>query len=490
MEKIFAWVLERKDYEKLQLNDYFYSRPEIIVPIKTIMRDLAWSRYRVLTTYELLVADLVKLQSNQPKPFYYDDELKAIIVNHNVILERYILQKNYLDKSIVWQYLGELLAEQIVSLEDFAKRYLTSVPVVRAAKQLVEHHLADLDLHISKDNRLIGSENTIRSFYFGIVRIIKGPLMLATPGQQFDRIVDELFVRLEKRINNSLRQTNVLKLKLIISIWFLRIQKGNFLQNRDVDYTFAHDVDSLYQPVVEITGELIANQHIQLLEARYLTAALYASGVVSDGKINIFDSTAQRKLLALRSVLQESYHDFFKADFSLKQLETLDEMLFAAHLRLLFFPYARLISDNGGGSVIKSLPIQSTFVEYVIKRIAVLSEDTAVSSYLPVLFNDYLVTFTYIIDEKVLPVVKVVLDFTDNQAMARLLHKQISNIQGLNIEIEKYLNEATDIYISDQMLTWDKAIPAFLWASLPSDYAFSRFLNQVVEITKDKFVAE
>lgn len=489
MEELFSWVLERKDYEKLQLNDYFYSRPEIIVPVKTIMKDLDWSRYRVLSTYELLSNDIKQLEPTAKYAFNYDDELKAVVVDHDVRLDRQMLQRRYLDASIVWQYLGEVVDESIASLENFAQRHLTSIPVVRAAKQIVDEHLAQLNLRISKDNRVIGSETTIRSFYFGIVRSVKGLLMISATSDRFDQQVDQIFQKITQKLNGRMRQTNILKLKLTISIWFLRIRKNNFATAEDVTYVFDDknpiDKDGFHQAILDVVAELIENENMRKVEARFLTAAIYATGVVPGNHARVFDEETQQVLKGMNDSLKQSYQEFFKVALTTTQAGELDDMLFATHLSVLFFPYARFVARKNHRIKVDSLPVQSIFAEFAMQRI-ISDHGLPIKVAEAGLFNDYLVNFTYLISTELLPVVNVVFDFADNHGMAKLLYQRIGNIQGVNINICDYLSDQTDIYVSDQILTWDQEVPAFLWNELPSDYAFSQFLKRVVEITRDQ----
>ncbi|KRN46151.1 hypothetical protein IV50_GL001125 [Weissella viridescens] len=47
----------------MRLNDYLLSRLDDVVPVTTVMHDLDWSRYRVLSTLETLVRDLETQQT-------------------------------------------------------------------------------------------------------------------------------------------------------------------------------------------------------------------------------------------------------------------------------------------------------------------------------------------------------------------------------------------------------------------------------------------
>ena len=53
-----AWVLEKKEQDKLTLLNYLTTRSDSFFPIKRILTSLGWSRYRTLSTITMLLDDL------------------------------------------------------------------------------------------------------------------------------------------------------------------------------------------------------------------------------------------------------------------------------------------------------------------------------------------------------------------------------------------------------------------------------------------------
>ncbi|SUP61093.1 Uncharacterised protein [Weissella viridescens] len=139
MDKL-RWVLDRHEQDIVRLNDYLLSRLDDVVPVTTVMHDLDWSRYRVLSTLETLVRDLETQQTGGRDDDKYDMQGKVIKINHSVQINTLALEYQYRKRSIAWVLLLEMLTEQVDSYENFADRHNISVAAVRSAKQKYKKH--------------------------------------------------------------------------------------------------------------------------------------------------------------------------------------------------------------------------------------------------------------------------------------------------------------------------------------------------------------
>ena len=72
-----AWVLEKKEQDKLTLLNYLTTRSDSFFPIKRILTSLGWSRYRTLSTITMLLDDLETYFPNEPTAYAYDEKQKA-----------------------------------------------------------------------------------------------------------------------------------------------------------------------------------------------------------------------------------------------------------------------------------------------------------------------------------------------------------------------------------------------------------------------------
>ena len=129
-----AWVLEKKEQDKLTLLNYLTTRSDSFFPIKRILASLGWSRYRTLSTITMLLDDLKTYFPNEPTAYVYDEKQKAVTVNRAVLVDVKTVAFDYRQKSVIWQLLGVIFTGTFESYEQFAETYHTSVPIARAAK--------------------------------------------------------------------------------------------------------------------------------------------------------------------------------------------------------------------------------------------------------------------------------------------------------------------------------------------------------------------
>ena len=123
-----AWVLEKKEQDKLTLLNYLTTRSDSFFPIKRILTSLGWSRYRTLSTITMLLDDLETYFPNEPTAYAYDEKQKAVTVNRAVLVDVKTVAFDYRQKSVIWQLLASFLPGRLNPMNNLQKR---SIPVYR-----------------------------------------------------------------------------------------------------------------------------------------------------------------------------------------------------------------------------------------------------------------------------------------------------------------------------------------------------------------------
>jgi hypothetical protein len=484
------WVLEKPEQEKLRVLAYLLSRPETMVPLKTILANLGMSKYLLMKTLSGLRLDMELLFPEQTVGFNIVDKEKIILVDHDVLIDFKTLQVAYLHQSVAWLFLGEVFSGTMTTYEDFSERHSVSTPVIRDAKAKIEPVLAAAGIGISIHNRLIGSERTIRIFFFGLMRQAYGnrniPFDKAVKG-----LVEEAVERISGIFNWTLRETDKQSLRMQFAIWYFRMRAGFTLK--------ADEGLTLFKPTEDWDdeGKTLLNGLMELMqkyvdehdvvyerEARFAVASIYSAGIIAGVPDVNLTSESLKEFKAIDKMMQTEFKKQFDADLPQASFELVRRKLFTSNLRVLFFSPRPFRPAPDWDRADDLFPLQTDFVKGVLAKIAkkyhidatVLQES---------LFEEYLTTFVAAVEPKLmLPEVVVTLDMGNLAGLEELLRRRLSAMPHVNLRVIKVLEDTTDLYISDVEIATFGATSGFIWYQYPTDYEFDRFEHQVLDIMK------
>lgn len=162
-------MLQKKEREKLWLNTYLLQQNTDTVAVKQVVKELGWSRYLVQSNGIDLVRDLQALHPDAPTLIAYDEHKKVFSINAALETAEHALRLHYLHQSLRNLFLNDLFFERLTSLEDFAERHNTSISTAREIKLYLAKNLAQFDISISDDLKLVGNERGVRQLGFQIV---------------------------------------------------------------------------------------------------------------------------------------------------------------------------------------------------------------------------------------------------------------------------------------------------------------------------------
>jgi hypothetical protein len=492
IDQSLNWVLESRDAEKLELQSYLLSRPEAVVPVKAITADLGWTKYRLSEVISELQEDITTLFRVDNPGFSVDEKLKALVVDHDALIDRKELLFQYLNRSIAWIFLGELFSGRMDTYESFSERNATSIAVIRKARDKVLPVLESAGITLSKHNQLVGDERAIRIFFFGLMRQAYGNREIPFE-PEVQEMIDTAINKLSNLFHWTLKETDKQALRMQFAIWYFRISAGNFVRLSPAETLFvpANEWDktgkALLRGLEGIMREYVSAHALEYeREARFAVASIYSAGIIEGVPNANLTPETQKKLLHLRNMYEETFQKMFGEPLSANISEAIHQDLFASHLRVLFFSTKGFRPAPDLSRAESDFNLQTAFVRDVLRQIAAelkVSNDEIIHS----LFAEYLnTTVARISPSLMLPEVVVTLDMTNLPGLESLLMRRMTAMPHVNVRVTRILEEQTDVYISDVEIASFGRIPGFIWYQYPTDYEFDRFEHQLVDITLRK----
>lgn len=495
MDKL-RWVLDRQEQDIVRLNDYLLSRLDDIVPITTVMHDLEWSRYRVLSTLDALVNDLTFLQNGSNEDDKYQLFAKVIKIDHSVQINTLALEYEYRQRSIAWLMLLEMLTEQVDSYETFAERHNVSVAVVRAAKQKIQDAFTNQDIEVSKNNRIVGNEVIVRSFFMQLMRYyhaqIETSLIQSTREEAL--LTETLIEELLKIYDLPQDVTSHSVISLQVLIWLVRVQNGHQLHEYDLPKLLKPQTEwpKAYQ---ELAKKLVVNMkqvsdlpdHVLRTEADFAVLALFTSGLVTDFPQAMLTTEAQKHINSFKHILEQTYQQFFHQTIDPTIEEQVYQATLSSNLRTMYFMKDLVQSSVDIGVLESNFPIHARFVGKLMKNIAEQWTPDEQRKFIRVQFENYFNSaIMYLQPKLIVPPVRVAIGFTYHPMMRQLVCEQLAHSRNINFEFVEIGTEA-DLYISDIPLEGNVTVPGYIWNIYPDNHTLDQFMQDALQVAVKHF---
>lgn len=490
------WMLQKKEREKLWLNTYLLQQNTDTVAVKQVVKELGWSRYLVQSNGIDLVRDLQALQPDAPTLIAYDEHKKLFSINAALETAEHALRLHYLHQSLRNLFLNDLFFERLTSLEYFAERHNTSISTAREIKLYLAKNLAQFDISISDDLKLVGNERGVRQLGFQIVYHYYAAQEEPFPAADRPPL-KAIFETFLATLPQLLPESAKLAFYYQFGIWHFRIAQGHQLH--------AAVTAPLFRPTATLTGpvrqytaaltDLLCKQtglsaDTLDIEIRYAMTTLVAMGFIPEATPADSATTETLATLAVfTDIIQSSYLSFFKPQEVLETtvLATIGQDLYPLHLRLLHFNQHPIDSHPNIMNAYQFYPLHTAYTLHVLRRIATrfkLSFETVYKT----LFTEYLNTFIDRLPrEQIFPLLTVTVDLPSRASLARYTKRLLADIFGANILVTNHYTPQSDLYIADFALTADQSRPGFVWQEIPTIPQITMLYNQVHTLTIQKF---
>lgn len=488
-----AWVLEKKEQDKLTLLNYLTTRSDSFFPIKRILTSLGWSRYRTLSTITMLLDDLETYFPNEPTAYAYDEKQKAVTVNRAVLVDVKTVAFDYRQKSVIWQLLGVIFTGTFESYEQFAETFHTSVPIARAAKSKIATVLKQANIKLTLHNGLVGNETTIRIFFFGLMRQAYGNHEIPFPPEMRER-TEQAVLAIANLFNIPLRETTKQAMRMQFTIWYYRLINDHHLLPEEIPTLLTDSAkwDAEHQAtragLIELMGSFVSlPKAVVEREADFAIASLYSTGFASSVPVSLLTEVAQKKLARFKMIVKTEYQVLFNQELSERILNRVTSQLSATNMRTAYFSVYGYRPTPDLEIAHRDFPIHTAFVLRVLHHLAEkigFDEQVLVNS----LFEEYLdAMIRNLSKHAILPAVVVVIDMTNLPALEELIQDRLKRSPMINVIVAHEFRPDTDFYISDVEISQFGVTPGFIWTRYPDETMFAQFIEQAVLLTKDRF---
>ncbi|MCW0952732.1 helix-turn-helix domain-containing protein [Weissella ceti] len=493
---LLRWMLDRHEQEILELHDYLILHEGEKLLLKTVIEELGWSRYRVVTAFNSLIDDLnlVHQHAVSEEKFVYDTKyIEVKKQNQAAVLE---LEHYYRQNSVVWWFLIDSLLENVTSYENFAVKHNTSVSVIRSSKERATEALGKHGIKITKNNHLVGDEATLRTFFVHIMNqyhsYTEMPLN-EIENAEIEEIVDAIMDIFDIENRQSLRQS----LRTQVMILSVRIRNGHYLRDADLPkfvrpwQDWPEEDQEKYKAFRELFQELFElPEHIERTEVLFSILALFVSGVVRSVPRAMMTDKVGNNFSEDRKRFVSIFEQFFGTELPTEYQKQLGLAIVGPNMRQAYFESTYDRKKTSMQFLEENFPVQSHFVDCVMedfKRQRLMWTPNADEKIANLSQEHFNAVVAIIPANMILPKIHVSLDFVYSPGLETVLHRILESQWQVNFVFNE--SDAPDFYISDMELDSFDASKAFVWTTFPDATTLSQFIKEAMSLSEKKFLA-
>ena len=496
------WMIEKKDRQKVELLRYLVSRPEIKLPLKVVQEYFDWSKYMVLSTIRGLFDDMQEFYGEEPSFFKLSEDEKMIELTQNRNVDSNVFALQYMRQSIPWQLMRETFNETMRSYEDFAVRNLTTVSSARNGKLQLDEFFEQHGITITQDYTLTGNEAEIRAVYFRLfVKYFADRIFpfsaeeLALANQAIKAII-----KIISPEETKIRQSKRIALRFSTAIWLERLQLGHFVEDDAIDDLLLpndqlNDKSQRLIAYFEQQGKLrvpdISDEHLHR-EARYALIALFSIDVGYEvGRYENLTPSAAGMIEGFIRLVDRHYDDFFGYQLTARERDLIREVFFGTLIGAVVSP----TSDDRQmvvrfDAAYEQFPLMADFTLNLIDDIAErrqLDVTAARNAYFEILYVGFASVFDM---HRVFPKIKVAIDINYQFGLEAILTDMLLGLRAMNVEVSEFIDDDTDILISDINHAQIPEENTFIWPTMPTSLDFEQLRRRLSEMKVEKFEEE
>lgn len=442
------WMIEKKDRQKVELLRYLVSRPEIKLPLKVVQEYFDWSKYMVLSTIRGLFDDMQEFYGEEPSFFKLSEDEKMIELTQNRNVDSNVFALQYMRQSIPWQLMRETFNETMRSYEDFADRIFP---------------FSDEELALAN-------------------QAIKAIIKIISPEE------------------TNIRQSKRIALRFSTAIWLERLQLGHFVEDDAIDDLLlpndqlndkSQRLIAYFEQQVKLRVPDISDEHLHR-EARYALIALFSIDVGYEvGRYENLTPSAAGMIEGFIRLVDHHYDDFFGYQLTARERDLIREVFFGTLIGAVVSP----TSDDRQmvvrfDAAYEQFPLMADFTLNLIDDIAErrqLDVTAARNAYFEILYVGFASVFDM---QRVFPKIKVAIDINYQFGLEAILTDMLLGLRAMNVEVSEFIDDDTDILISDINHAQIPEENTFIWPTMPTSLDFEQLRRRLSEMKVEKFEEE
>lgn len=442
------WMIEKKDRQKVELLRYLVSRPEIKLPLKVVQEYFDWSKYMVLSTIRGLFDDMQEFYGEEPSFFKLSEDEKMIELTQNRNVDSNVFALQYMRQSIPWQLMRETFNETMRSYEDFADRIFP---------------FSDEELALAN-------------------QAIKAIIKIISPEE------------------TNIRQSKRIALRFSTAIWLERLQLGHFVEDDAIDDLLlpndqlndkSQRLIAYFEQQVKLRVPDISDEHLHR-EARYALIALFSIDVGYEvGRYENLTPSAAGMIEGFIRLVDHHYDDCFGYQLTARERDLIREVFFGTLIGAVVSP----TSDDRQmvvrfDAAYEQFPLMADFTLNLIDDIAErrqLDVTAARNAYFEILYVGFASVFDM---HRVFPKIKVAIDINYQFGLEAILTDMLLGLRAMNVEVSEFIDDDTDILISDINHAQIPEENTFIWPTMPTSLDFEQLRRRLSEMKVEKFEEE
>jgi hypothetical protein len=474
--------LDKTEIRKIDFFRYMENRPLLKENKETIIEELMISEFLLNRTMEELNTDF--------KQYELVEDFELVETNTTIeLLENGLgtskqLETIYVEKSMAFSMMLELLFENFQSVNDYAdKNFISFSPVYKKLK-VMRKFFEQFSFTITKKFTFEGNEKKLRHFFLHAL---------------FEQMHQELSIYPENIVKKSLHFLKTVqehrkmgmqeyaKLKLLhfLNITFLRIERGHTIteEKRIVSSSYLNesphakwirewlekemkmiDKKRIEYEVDEILAYLVGEEIIK--SRGYL-------GFVNDKSFQLdsleFVETVQSKFPFAKQFKKKNYKrialfHFYTVNFTLENIE------YDKNLDINYFV------DN-----------YPEYVSFCKEYIEGKKNQRHIWKRKEFYFYNYLLLLVDKLPlQEFLQPIYLYIDFSFGKIYNRMIVRNINKLFELNITYQKSIDEQTDLILSDIYFAEFEMISQIIWLAPPRAIDWGNFSNHIARLRKEK----
>lgn len=481
--------LEESDREKLLLCQHILEERGQILYFDKLIHQIPISKYKLSLYLEELSQVVQK----------YGAEISVINnsfqqIHSNGLTKKSIklLQLEYLKKSLIFELFSKLIVSKLSIKKIGSERFLSRTKVYKVKKHLKEI-LAKRDISI-KGNNLIGNEIAIRQFIFEVYYFFYHGIEFPF-SKELKLEVNHIVSVLNSEWILDGTPTKQAKLKNFIGVMLLRINSNQKIKEFSEDFPLLNGkhFERIKGPSSKFLLKYSLSTKTAQRELNYLFVFLLTEDILkipnvfTIGKMNPTVKQVTRKMMNLFTKKLTFCEEITRSEKA-AILKRVTQDLLKLNLKLYFFSPVNFMHEKDEYLLYlkKTYPqfheITKSFVELILLN----DEFKGASNYRTSIYTNYMLCLITSIpvssfEEKVY----VHIDFSKGELYTNFIYTLISRFKNLGVEIQRKLNNDTDIYLSDSI--YGKArCRQVIWEGLPTDLDWLELERTVSEIRKKK----
>lgn len=427
--------------------------------------NLDFEKYDLANNFKLKASNLgVELLKNKKHPS-----------NH--------LEIRLVKDSLTFSLIKALFFEEFISINHYAENNFLSYSTIYNKLSDVRAFFSKFGFTVTKKNRIKGNESNIRLFFSYIFSKVFNQSLLVYSNNTRNKSLD-LLKTLENYREKSFKESEKIRLSHYLNVMFVRIMQNNYINN---DNFYVHSQYLENNPTV-----------LFLLEEQKKINC----GIPKNKRLGEVDEllgyTIAKELLTLDNYLDNTVNQNFK-DYSFNFMSEVknrfpDLVVFidsnVNHIDLIHFnvfnyilPFDTELKSTDTKVITNGFSDYIEFSQSYVNEQKNISEFSVNHSYF--FYKYLLILINGQITKHVDAPIHLYVDFSFGEKYTNLIMDVIKKFTGLQIVFQDYINEETNLILSDIFFEKYTEIYQMIWESSPTAKDWEEFVMKLRKLREN-----